>query len=177
MWSFRLIKYLSYTILSLIISLTVLSNLTYARSSNTKSSVKISTLNKASRILPQIEIFESHVGISKNYVIALDPIHPGATLITYNSPTCQANTHGNTILNHHDPSKLEFTAKEDPYCKISMQITKNHQLKILSETIPCSTWHGDFCSFETLPIVNRIYPITIKENISSSKSKEKGQPK
>lgn len=110
---------------------------------------------------PQMQVFEANAESNKTYVIAMDSNHPGATLITYNTPSCQANTHGTTVINPKSPYLLEFTAKEDPYCKITMQKTKNGQLKIIRETRPCNTWHGDFCSFTSLTTLTRIYPKNI----------------
>lgn len=124
---------------------------------NATSHQKETIITPSPKSPPQIEIFEAHQGENKTYVISLDSNHGGATLIAYNSPTCQANTHGTTIINSKT-SKLEFTAKEDPFCKITMQKNKNNQLKIIKETAPCSTWHGDFCSFTSLSSLTRIYP-------------------
>lgn len=135
----------------------------YGKSNGTQPIRKEIVIQKPSNISSQIEVFENHDEIHKSYMVVFDSNHPGATLIAYNSPTCQANTHGTTIVNRQDSSKFEFTSTDDPYCKITMQITKKHQLKILKESVPCSTWHGDFCSFTTLPILNRLYPLSIDE--------------
>lgn len=124
----------------------------------------------------QLEIFENHNDLNKNYIITMDTHHLGTTLLTFNSPTCQANAQGTTKLISENPTKLEFTSKEDPYCKITMQVTRQNQLKILKETIPCSTWHGDFCSFTTLSTLNHVYPSSTKEKTSIDLNKKDVSP-
>lgn len=108
--------------------------------------------------LPQIEIYEAHQGNKSNYIIALYTHQQGASLISYTSQTCQADSHGTTLPNPKNSSQFEFTAREDPFCKITLQKTKKNQLKVIKETAPCGTWHGDLCSFSSLPTLNRIYP-------------------
>ncbi|MDI2089781.1 hypothetical protein [Commensalibacter oyaizuii] len=107
---------------------------------------------------PQFEIYEGHGENKKNYVLALYPDRNGSALIAYDSPTCQANSHGTTIINPKKPSEIEFTSKEDPHCKITLHKIKDHQLSIDKETLACNAWHGDFCSFSSITPLRRIYP-------------------
>lgn len=106
---------------------------------------------------PQLTFYSAHKD-KNNYVIALYTDRPGKALITYDSPTCQANSYGNTVINAKNKSEIEFTSTEDPLCKISLEKTKNNQLKITKETPACNAWHGDFCSFSSLSPLTRIYP-------------------
>ncbi|MDI2113287.1 hypothetical protein [Commensalibacter nepenthis] len=106
---------------------------------------------------PQITIYSAHKD-KNNYVIALYTDRPGKALITYDSPTCQANSYGNTTINPKNKSEIEFTSTEDPLCKIALQKTNNNQLKITKETPACAAWHGDFCTFSSISLLTRIYP-------------------
>lgn len=113
------------------------------------------TLPKATD--PQISIYSAHKE-KNNYVIALYTDRPGKALITYDSPTCQANSYGDTVPNSKNKNEIGFTSTEDPLCKITLQKTENNLLKIIKETPACNAWHGDFCSFSSLSPLTRIYP-------------------
>lgn len=106
---------------------------------------------------PQISIYSAHKE-KNNYVIALYADRPGKSLITYDSPTCQANSYGDTVPSSKNKSEIIFTSTEDPKCKITLQKAENNQLKITKETAACNAWHGDFCSFSSLSPLTRIYP-------------------
>lgn len=106
---------------------------------------------------PQLIFYSAHQD-KNNYVIALYTDRPGKALITYDSPTCQANSYGDTIIDTKNKSQIEFTSTEDPLCKITLQKADNNQLKIIKETPACTAWHGDFCSFSSLSPLTRIYP-------------------
>lgn len=106
---------------------------------------------------PQLIFYSAHKD-KNNYVIALYTDRPGKALITYDSPTCQANSYGDTTINGKNKSEIEFTSTEDPLCKITLEKIKNNQLKITKETPACTAWHGDFCSFSSLSPLTRVYP-------------------
>ncbi|WP_271789091.1 hypothetical protein [Commensalibacter communis] len=105
----------------------------------------------------QISIYNAHKD-KNNYVIALYTDQPGKALITYDSPTCQANSYGSTSINPKNKSEIEFTSTEDPLCKINFKKTNNNELKIIKETAACTAWHGDFCTFSSISLLTRIYP-------------------
>ncbi|CAI3934175.1 MULTISPECIES: hypothetical protein [Commensalibacter] len=106
---------------------------------------------------PQLNFYSAHQD-KNNYVIALYTNRPGKALITYDSPTCQANSYGDTIIDSKNKSQIEFTSTEDPLCKITLKKENDNQLKIIKETPACTAWHGDFCSFSSLSPLTRIYP-------------------
>lgn len=157
--------YLSFTLSLSCFSFSAFAPSAQAHTSHTASSAKNEQQKAApsTSTLPQLEIYEASQDKNRDYLIALYTHQSGAALISYNTPTCQANSHGTTRPDAKDPSKLEFTAREDPYCKITLQKTRNHQLKVLKETLPCATWHGDFCSFKSLAPLTRIYPASISQ--------------
>lgn len=109
-----------------------------------------------SKTVPQINIFEAHKD-KQNYVIALYTNATGAALVAYDSPTCQANSYGETRIEKTQPLEIVFTSAEDTHCKITFKL-KDSKLFVTNETPSCSTWHGDFCSFSSLSPLSRLYP-------------------
>lgn len=157
-----MIKRISLGILSLLAiscSLSVFAKTHHATASKHSKETAAKTEKPTNPVLsdPQISIYSAHKE-KNNYVIALYTDRPGKALITYDSPTCQANSYGDTVLNSKNKSEIVFTSTEDPLCKVTLQKTANNQLKIIKETSACTAWHGDFCSFSSLSPLTRIYP-------------------